>query len=510
MADVVIFSKAEFEAALPRHNQTAIPLWHEISPKDGEFVYVVQIDSEVGIEVRSSVKTTTGKSAGTGKDSIRAWLIDLKTGRSLGKKVSKWTTRLPGWEKRLVTNPDSVIRTLWTWRKRAGDCPECLEHLKVNKVKDTEKNQAKGNVGRPYASCWNKKCDNGPFRWLDIQMETPPFFRPAQEVEPTPVEEPNNGKFGFMDALNLNSDEGQPLLVEPPTDAILPEPPVIIVGPRDGNFTYGDVTPNVEQKEAITAPIDKSVRVIAPAGAGKTRVIALRYSWYLHHGIDPKNILAVTFTRTMAQELYERIAQENPQIVGGVAAQQICTIHAICLRLLRWSNSDDTRQVAPDWEQKRAITDLAEKIWEVIDIRPGWAEILSWINTAKAYGFTSRDDYRFFTEFCGGEHGPRLSTCRQRFDEVMRKGGQKGEDTGYITFPDMLLEVEEKLRSDSNFRMRWQSIFGYLIIDEFQDTSFQALRILLTLSFSPGSNDIYKRWKPGEKSLITPTIAAFG
>lgn len=501
MGQIDSFTKAEFEAVLPVATATGQPLWYEDTPQDGEYCYVISIDNRAGIMVRSSVHVDTGHSAGTGEDSIRAWLIDLDSGLPLGKKVTRWTTRLPGWADRLVNNSDSVIRTLFLWRMRAGDCPYCFHPLKVSKVEDKNKQ----NYGRPYASCWNKQCSGqkkpGTFRWLDVVPDAgqPPYFHKTQNPPSS-----SNGAFNGLNARAVGrvDESDSPLLVSAPLPPIQPlTGQDILVHPTPTKVVkavnYGNRQPNPPQRAAIEMPLESSVRVISPAGSGKTTVIAFRYAYLIAQGIDPAHILAVTFSKTMADELFGRITSVCPEVIGTAAANQVCTIHALCKRLLSW-HYGDKRGVAPDWEQEAALNAIAESEWPRQELRPGWAEILDWINRAKVRGFAAHSDKDYFVDELGDYHGIRLSRAREMFDKVMKSGGKKNTPTGFMTFPDMPFEVEYKLRTDPAFRYKWQGQFKYVIVDEGQDTSAQALRILLTLSFPPGDNRVYDHWKPGQ------------
>lgn len=492
--DVKIFSKAEFEAALPTAKATGQPLWIESDAVDGEFCYLIPVDRVAGITIRSSVKVGTGLSAGVGEDSIRAWLIELETGKPLGEKVARWTTRLEGWEGRL----DGVIRTLWTWRLRGGDCPFCQHPLKVGKVKD----QAKETYGRPYASCWNKNCKPAgkkAFFWLDVETDAarPPYFvtEVATPVEtPPPAQKPNGLFSGLGNREEVPVDSGpvsepMPLFVSPPA-----QPGIIHA------MNYGDRTPNPPQRAAIEMPTEADVRIIAPAGSGKTTVIAYRIAYLVSQGINPANILAVTFSKTMADELYNRAVSVCPALIGTPAAQQICTIHALTKRLLAWHYGDN-RDVAPDWEQKAAVETIAEALWPKAQLRPGYAEILQYINGAKSRGYPAGPDADYYIAAVGEYHGQKLAGARREFDAVMRKGGKKQNTKGFMTFADMVFEVENYLRTDPAFRYKWQNQFKYVIIDEGQDTSAQALRILLTLSFEPGVNRVYDHWQPGQTEV---------
>lgn len=153
---IEIFTKAEFETqALPRHKVSGVALWNHLGLVAGEHSYSIKIDENTGIEVRSSVGST-GFSAENGKDSIRAWLIDSK-GNPLGSKVTKWTTRREGWGDRTK----EVLRTLWGWRKKAGNCTICNEPKKIFKVKKDGPNK-----GKIFCDCKSGNC-KGQFKWIE-------------------------------------------------------------------------------------------------------------------------------------------------------------------------------------------------------------------------------------------------------------------------------------------------------------------------------------------------------
>lgn len=89
---------------------------------------------------------------------------------------------------------------------------------------------------------------------------------------------------------------------------------------------------NSNQISAIKAT-EGTVRVIAGAGSGKTRVLANRYAYLVNYiGIDPAHILCMTFTNKAAQEMKSRIRQ---MVDGGTANDYICTIHGLCVKILR-------------------------------------------------------------------------------------------------------------------------------------------------------------------------------
>ena len=89
---------------------------------------------------------------------------------------------------------------------------------------------------------------------------------------------------------------------------------------------------NPAQKEAATY-LDSHLRIIAGAGSGKTRVLAYRIAYLIEEvGIEPKNILAITFTNKAANEMKERVVHLLGDYASGTL---LCTIHSLCVRILR-------------------------------------------------------------------------------------------------------------------------------------------------------------------------------
>ena len=134
------FTREEFESKLPQ-----IEWKHSFI--QNEHCYIIKITADIFIMVRSSIGSD-GMSAGTGQDSIRAWLVDSEL-NPLGSKVSKWTTRRPGWDERMI----EVLRKLWSLAQFAGYCPDCRIPRGVWKVKKAGKNK-----GRIFSKC--RQCDN--------------------------------------------------------------------------------------------------------------------------------------------------------------------------------------------------------------------------------------------------------------------------------------------------------------------------------------------------------------
>jgi hypothetical protein len=150
-AKVEIFSKEQFEAALPKLKGTDVPAWTCAGLVEGEYVYLVTLgdNKPAKVLVRSSVDKT-GFSRASGEDSIRIFVCD-KNLKPLSGKANRWTTRLPGWQDRM----NDLIRFLAGMAVKIGTCPRCEAHglVRLNKVKKEGPNK-----GRWFVSCKEDKC----------------------------------------------------------------------------------------------------------------------------------------------------------------------------------------------------------------------------------------------------------------------------------------------------------------------------------------------------------------
>jgi len=456
------FSKKTFETKLPFLANCGF---------DSEELYRLAIDEKSEIIVRSSIGKS-GYADETGEDSIRLWIQDSATKKPIsGKASGVYITRVSGWDIRL----ESAVRTLLIWRKRAGNCPKCHQPKSIGKV-----GKDKGaNAGRPFAKCWN---DNIGFVWLDNDLA-------ASELEWTDkilgtVQESSNSDIKTIATIQKTEKIVENAVFS--VETIFGNEILIESNGSDEPKEIKTQTANDEQLSAISKPVNVSIRVLAPPGSGKTFAMVHRIKFLVNNGISPDNILAVTFGKEPSREMLEKVVKIVPEFGSGNAGNQICTIHAACNRILK--SEGDKRTLPKDWQVKKILRGITENLWFDEDNRPGPFEVLAMVNQAKYLCLTSRDDGNYFVQTLGEYHGKRMDRARAEFDALMSK-------EGFMTFADMIYDVEQRLINDGAFRAKWQSRFTHVIVDEAQDVNAQALRILITLSLEPGKNDVYNNWK---------------
>jgi DNA helicase-2/ATP-dependent DNA helicase PcrA len=254
-----------------------------------------------------------------------------------------------------------------------------------------------------------------------------------------------------------------------------------------------EITPNPQQTAYIEAPVDADIRVMAAPGSGKTASTVRRIEYLIRHGVPADDILYVTFTKSMADEGFDRIAERIPEVMTTRLSKQVCTIHAICYRILRWEGVK--RNVPKEWEVKQALNEIIggddrkriQGEWQYDFAQPGYKEVLYWIDLAKHNGMTEKDDFPFYARHMTHGQAEKVHNCRVRFDAWL-------EEQNYLTFTDMLYLVEQRLINDKAFREKYQARFTHVLVDDAQDTNQQALRVLITLSLNPGDNRVYKEW----------------
>lgn len=137
-----IFSRQQFEDALPRHRVTRKPLWTYRGFVKGEHTYRFKVRDGIEIIIRSSIDGS-GYCADTGEDSIRAWLWSSVHHVPLWKGGRDWVTRQPGWERRLT----KLLRKLYKRGQQVARCNLCDDLAAVYTAKTPQ------NKGRQFYKC---------------------------------------------------------------------------------------------------------------------------------------------------------------------------------------------------------------------------------------------------------------------------------------------------------------------------------------------------------------------
>ena len=248
---------------------------------------------------------------------------------------------------------------------------------------------------------------------------------------------------------------------------------------------------NPEQYRAATHP-EGVLLILAGAGTGKTRVVTARIAWLVSQGVDPSEILAVTFTNKAAREMRERIA--DALNFEKAKEMTLGTFHSLCVRMLRQDASllgyKRNFSIFDAADQMGLVKKLAGRIRDKNDpINPDMARAM--ISKAKNLGFSSPE-----------EPGTAVGSLFAHYQEELKS--QNAMD-----FDDLLLNARNLLMHHEESRVAWQQRYRYIFVDEFQDTNRLQLELMRNLVGSPqnfcvvGDDDqsIYG-WRGAESSNL--------
>jgi len=234
---------------------------------------------------------------------------------------------------------------------------------------------------------------------------------------------------------------------------------------------------NEVQRQAVTKT-EGPVMVLAGAGSGKTRVLTYRIAFLIEQGIDPFNVLALTFTNKAAREMKNRIAK----IVGESLARSLWmgTFHSIFARLLRFEadkigypsnftiyDMDDSRNLLKSIIKEMKLDDKVYKPnlvqRRISAAKNGLIGPVEYQSDSSIYN----DDVQAKKPLLGKIYATYQKRCFQ---------------AGAMDFDDLLFKTNILLKNHSEVLLKYQDKFRYILVDEFQDTNFAQSNILKMLA----------------------------
>ncbi|MFW5999366.1 MAG: DNA helicase PcrA [Halanaerobiaceae bacterium] len=223
---------------------------------------------------------------------------------------------------------------------------------------------------------------------------------------------------------------------------------------------------NPGQREAVEHK-DGPLLVLAGAGSGKTRVLTRRIAYLIEgYDIDPRNILAVTFTNKAADEMKERVAG----LAGGLERQlTVSTFHSFCVRILRREIGKlgyDTNFVIFDTADQKSLLKRILKEQDVDIKRYNSSMVLGKISNAKNELITPDDYYReadnYFQEIVA-----------EAYSEYQRRL----HNNNALDFDDLIMKVVQLFRDNALVLEYYQDRYQYILIDEYQDVNYAQYRL---------------------------------
>ncbi len=230
-------------------------------------------------------------------------------------------------------------------------------------------------------------------------------------------------------------------------------------------------TLNEQQKKGVFTT-EGPVLILAGAGSGKTSVLTRRIAYLIENsGVNPWNILAITFTNKAAGEMRDRV----DDIVGyGSESIWVSTFHSTCVRILRRHidriGFDNSFTIYDTDDAKSVMKDVCKKL--NIDTKQlKERSILSMISSAK-------DNLQTPIEFEMSAQGDylktKIATAYTEYQSVLRSNNA-------LDFDDLIVKTVELFKSCPDVLENYQNRFQYIMVDEYQDTNtaqFEFIRLL--------------------------------
>tara|TARA_R110002049_G_scaffold223616_1_gene395277 strand:- start:97 stop:2430 length:2334 start_codon:yes stop_codon:yes gene_type:complete len=227
-----------------------------------------------------------------------------------------------------------------------------------------------------------------------------------------------------------------------------------------------------------TIQIEGPMIVIAGAGSGKTRVLTYRIAYMMSKGVDPFNILSLTFTNKAAREMKERIAG----IVGASEAKNLWmgTFHSVFAKILRIEADrlgyPSNFTIYDTQDSDRLIASIIKEMGLDKDIYK-YKQVRSRISSYKNSLITVRAYFQ----------NPELKEAdtmarRPRMGDIYKEYVARCFKAGAMDFDDLLLKTNELLTRFPEVLAKYQNKFKYILVDEYQDTNHSQYLIVRALS----------------------------
>ena len=233
---------------------------------------------------------------------------------------------------------------------------------------------------------------------------------------------------------------------------------------------------NEPQRDAAMCT-EGPVMIIAGAGSGKTKTLTHRIAYLIQQGVDPFNILALTFTNKAAAEMKERIIK----LVGSEARNiWMGTFHSVFARILR-SEADklgyiNSFTIYDNDDSKSAIKQIVKGLnLDPKTYSPGY--VLSRISMAKS-NLLSPQDYAENPEIQQTDkdsHRPMIAEIYKIYNQRLRNAMS-------MDFDDLLFNMNILLRDFPDVLVKYQNRFRYIMVDEYQDTNYSQYLIVKKLA----------------------------
>ena len=225
---------------------------------------------------------------------------------------------------------------------------------------------------------------------------------------------------------------------------------------------------NDRQKEAVFCT-EGPLLVLAGAGSGKTRVLTHRIAYLIEErGVNPWNILAITFTNKAAAEMRERV---NKIVEHGADAVWVSTFHSMCVRILRRHIEYigyTTDFSIYDTDDQRTLMKQIFKEQSVDTKQFREKAVLAAISSAKNRS-ESPEEYRLSA---GSDYREKkIASLYEEYQKELQKNNA-------LDFDDLLLKTVELFEAMPDVLEYYQDRFQYIMVDEYQDTNMVQFKLV--------------------------------
>ena len=234
---------------------------------------------------------------------------------------------------------------------------------------------------------------------------------------------------------------------------------------------------NPAQRAAVEN-YDVASLIIAGAGSGKTRVLTSRIAYMIEQGVAPYNILALTFTNKAAEQMRSRIAQMLPDSRSRYI--RMGTFHSVFSRILR-ENADrigfpESFTIYEPSDCKNLLKTIFREL-NLSDDRYKPNAIASRISFAKN-SLVTPGAYLANSVYAAEDRQAQIP----EFGNIYNIYCQRCKRNGAMDFDDLLLQTNILLRDCPDVLARYQELFKYILVDEYQDTNYAQYVIIRRLS----------------------------
>jgi DNA helicase-2/ATP-dependent DNA helicase PcrA len=222
---------------------------------------------------------------------------------------------------------------------------------------------------------------------------------------------------------------------------------------------------NEQQLAAVTAT-PGPLLVIAGAGSGKTRTLTYRVAYLLENGIDPRNILLLTFTNKAARQMLDRVANLLPVDASGLWGG---TFHSIGNRMLRRHGSALGYSSGFTIMDREDQKDLIDTVVAAAGINPKEIRFPKGDVLAEIFSFVINTETPI--DALLAEKFPYFLPLLEQITDVHARYEKKKKNTNSMDFDDLLEKTLRMLKEHEHIADFYRRQFQFILVDEYQDTN---------------------------------------